>query len=194
MLAVPLSGLVEAKLGEVVGQHRLVLLLEYACVFAESVLAVVIAVLADLVDEEQRQHLDALREQLALLLQVGADDLTDLDAPLRLLGHVLGDLTGADDRSVAQLDDVAVSIDIPNEQPLVRLDAAGDVVQVHALAQPFHLPLDALSGLHLQLDPRLREVRALADLQPIHIQVGGAAGQVLDRDAAHRDLLLSFWL
>ncbi len=57
-------------------------------VVAEGVLALVVAVLGDLVDEEQRQHLDALREELALLVQVRADDLADLDAPLRVLGHV----------------------------------------------------------------------------------------------------------
>ena len=62
---------------------RYVLLLEDARVVAEGVLAVVVAVLGDLVDEEQRQDLDALREKLALLVEVRADDFADLDAPLR---------------------------------------------------------------------------------------------------------------
>ena len=46
-----------------------------------------------------------------------------------------------------------------------------------------------IRGPHLQFDACLREVRALADLQSVHVQVGGAACKVLDRDAAHRDLL-----
>ena len=53
MLAVPLGGLVEVELAEVVGEHRLVLLLEHPRVLAEGVLALVVAVLGDLVDEEQ---------------------------------------------------------------------------------------------------------------------------------------------
>jgi hypothetical protein len=76
-----------------------------------------------------------------------------------------------------------------NEQALVRLDAAGDVVQVHALAEPLDLPLDALCGLHLELDASLRKVCALADLESVHVEVGGAASQVLHGDAAHGDLL-----
>jgi len=53
VLAVPLGGLVEVELGEVVGQQHLVLLLEHARVLAEGVFPVVVAVLGDLVDEEQ---------------------------------------------------------------------------------------------------------------------------------------------
>ena len=49
------------------------------------------------------------------------------------LGHVtVGELTGDDDIAVAQLDDVAVGVDVGDEQALVGLDAAGDVVQVGA--------------------------------------------------------------
>ena len=68
---------------------------------AEGVLTLVVAVLGDLVDEEQRQCLNALCEQLALFVEVGADDLADLDASLLVLGHVLGDFTGSDDVAVA---------------------------------------------------------------------------------------------
>lgn len=120
---------------------------------------------------------------------MGTDDLADLDATLLIFCHILGYLTRADDVAVAQLDDVAVGVHFPDEQALVRLDAAGNVVQVHTLTQALHLPFDALGGLHLQLDPGLREVRALADLQPVNVEVGGAASEVLDRDTTHGNLL-----
>ena len=194
MLAVPLGGLVEVELAEVVGQHSLVLLLEDARVLAERVLPAVVSVLGDLVDEEERQRLDALREQFTLFIEVSADDLAYLDAPLLVLGHVLGDLARTDDVAVAQLDDIAIGIDVPDEQALVRLDAAGDVVQVHALAQPLHLTLDAQGGLHLQLDACLRAVRALADLQPVHIQVGGVPARCLTAMPRTAIFLTSFWL
>ena len=58
----------------------------------------------------------------------------------------------------------------------------------------FTCRLMPLRGLHLQLDPRFREVRALADLQPVHVQVGGAAGQVLDVMPRTAIFLTSFWL
>ena len=65
---------------------------------------------------------------------MGADDLADLDAALGLLGHVaVGELPGDDDVAVAQLDDVAVGVDVGDDEALVRLDAAGEVVQVRAL-------------------------------------------------------------
>ena len=38
---------------------------------------------------------------------MGANDLANLDATLLVLSHVLGDLAGADDVAVAELDDVA---------------------------------------------------------------------------------------
>lgn len=53
MLAVLLRSLVEVELAKVVRKHGIVLFLEHAGVFAEGVLAVVVAVLGDFVDEEQ---------------------------------------------------------------------------------------------------------------------------------------------
>jgi hypothetical protein len=129
------------------------------------------------------------REQLALLVEVGADDLADLDAPLLVLGHVLGHFAGADDVAVAQLDDVAVRVDVSDEQTLVRLDAAGEVVQVHALAQPLDLPPDARAVCTSSSTRALGKSAPFADLESVDVQVCRAAGQVLDGDAAHGDLL-----
>jgi hypothetical protein len=44
---------------------------------------------------------------------VRADDFADLDAPLGFLGHVaVGELTGDYDIAVAELDHVAVGVDV----------------------------------------------------------------------------------
>ena len=56
---------------------------------------VVVAVLGDLVDEEQRQHLDALGEERLLLLEVRLDRLADLDAADGRFVDVAGRLAGA---------------------------------------------------------------------------------------------------
>ena len=65
-------------------------------------------------------------------------------------------------------------------------------MQVRPLAQPLHLALDPIRSLHLKFNARPREVRALANLKPVHVEVGAAACQVFDRDAAHGDLLHEF--
>mgnify|MGYP001565684970 CR=1 FL=1 len=61
--------------------EKLILLLEHAGVFALFVGLGIVAVLHHLVDEEERQHLDALGEELLLLVEVRLDRLADLDAP-----------------------------------------------------------------------------------------------------------------
>ncbi|MGO9502626.1 MAG: hypothetical protein ACLPUO_13860 [Streptosporangiaceae bacterium] len=113
ILLVGRDGGVEFQLPDDLLGDRRVLLLEDAGVVAEGVFAVVVAVLGDLVDEEQRKDLDVLREELALLVEVRADDFADLDAPLGFLGHVaVGELTGDYDIAVAELDHVAVGVDV----------------------------------------------------------------------------------
>ena len=181
---------IERQLAEhLIGKLR-VLLLENPGVVAQRVVTCVIAVLRHLVDEEQRQHLDALREELALLIEMGADHLADLDAALGLLGHVpVGELAGHDDVAVAQLDHVTVGIDVSDEQPLVRLDPAGHVVQVRASVEPLYLTHDrAALGLHLQLHTRPR-TRALGDLDRVEVQVRRRPGEALHGDAPYSDLL-----
>ena len=137
VVLVRVGRVVEVELAEAFRRRRVVLLLEDAGVVAERVLAVVVAVLRDLVDEEQRQHLDALREELALLVEVGADDLADLDAALRLLGDVRSASCPATiDVAVAELDDVrGWRRSSVTTRSLVCLDAAGEVVEVRALCR-----------------------------------------------------------
>src|SRR5574344_734487 len=50
-------------------------------------------VICNLVDEEERQHLNALREELTLLVEVSLDRLTDLNATKLLLRDVSDDLS-----------------------------------------------------------------------------------------------------
>ena len=68
--------------------RRLVLLLEHLAVAHRLVAVGVgnVTVLGHLVDEEERQTLDATEEQRRLLLQVALDRLADLDAPDVVLG------------------------------------------------------------------------------------------------------------
>ena len=188
MLAILRGVLVEGQRRQLLGYLRLVLLDEDAGVVAEGVLAVIVAVLGHLVDEEQREHLDPLGEQLALLVDVGADHLPDLDAPLRVVGHVRGHLPGGDEVAVAQLHDVANRIDVGDDQIAVGLEPTRDVVQPRSCVQPLGLALDASCGLHFHLDP-CPGFGALGDLDRVQVEVSGASGQAFDRDAPHGDLL-----
>ena len=70
----------------------------------------------------------------------------------------------------------------------VRLDARGQVVQIRALLNALDLSLDAALRLDFQLDAGDR-LCALLDFDRVEVQIGGAAGEALHRDAAHRDLL-----
>ena len=164
---------VDGEFAEHLVTNRGVLLLEHPRIVAESVLTAVVAVLGDLVDEEQREHLDALAEQLAFLVQMGTNDLTNLDAPLGLLGDVpVGQLPCRDHIAAAQLDHVAVRVDLGDEQSPVGLDPVRDIVKVRAHVETLDLPPDARCRLHLALDPRTR-FGALRDLDGVQVQVGG---------------------
>ena len=61
-------------------QMLVVLFLENAGVLALFVVCAIVAVLGHLVDEEQRQYLDALLEQPLLLVEVCLDGLANLQA------------------------------------------------------------------------------------------------------------------
>ena len=153
-----------------------VLFLESAGVIAKRVFPVVVAVLGHLINEEQRQHLDALREQFALLVKVGAYHLPDLDATLGFLGDVaIRKLPDGHDVTVAQLNHVTVGVDLGDEQSPVRLDAARDVVQVRPDVESLDLPLDrSRLRLHLQLETRPWFV-SLGDLDGVQVQVSGGS-------------------
>ena len=70
VVLVGLRGRVERQLAEHASHRLRVLLFEPAGVVAEGVLTLVVAVLGNLVDEEQRQDLDPLGVELAFLVEV----------------------------------------------------------------------------------------------------------------------------
>ena len=72
--------------------NRVVLLLEDPLVLAFLIRLVIVLVLLHLVNEEKAQGLDALVEQILLLLKVAPDGLPDLDAPDLVLAEVIRNL------------------------------------------------------------------------------------------------------
>ena len=185
--------LVEGQLAKDLVANQRVLLLEHPRVLAERVFSGVVTVLRHLVDEEQGQHLDTLAEEFPFLVQVGTDDLPDLDAALGVLRDVaIGELTGEDNVAIAQLDHVAVRIDVDHDEgPAVGpvgLQPVRQIMKVRALLHPLDLPLDPRLGLDLDLNTGPRR-HSLCDLHRFQIQVGGRPGQALHCDAPHGNLL-----
>ena len=72
--------------------NRIVLLFEDPLVLTFLIRLVVVLVLLHLVNEEKAQGLDALMEEILLLLKVAPDGLADLDAPDLILAEVIRDL------------------------------------------------------------------------------------------------------
>ena len=116
--------------------------------------------------------------------------LPDLNAALGFFGDVtVGELSSDDDITVAEFDDVAVGVDVGDEEALVRLDAIGDVMQVGTHIKALDLARDRPTfGLYLDLHAG-PWFCALGDLDGIEVEVGRRAGQSLHGDASHRDLL-----
>ena len=100
---------------------QVVFLFEDAGVLALLVSLRVVAVLGHLVDEVQRQHLDALLEQGLLLVEVGLDRLANLNAAQRGLGHVARRITHRQLHPVGEAQGVGVRIDVRHDEAVAVL-------------------------------------------------------------------------
>ena len=179
---------VDRKLREVLALQQLVLFLENPRVLTVSVGLVIVPVLHHFVDEEQRQDLDALCEQLLFLVQVRLDRLTDLDAADVALGDVAVRLTGAQHFATREFDRVVHGVDLADREAAILVHLARLHEQVIAELEPPKLALDlARLQLHLHLDPRHGGL--LRDFDAFEVEIGVGAGQPAGLDAAHRDLL-----
>ena len=140
-----------------------VLLLKDSAVLAQALLSVVIvdAVLGDLIDKEERQALDAAREQHLLLLQMAFDGLTDLHAAHIASGGVAVNVATAELDAVEELDiaqlGVAVRNDLGHGEPVtVRLELARRRIDVVLLVEALRTFGDGPRGIELiELDDRL---------------------------------------
>ena len=108
---IPLIRRVEQR--HVVVQDGTILLLEHRTVFAQhlSTVFIVPSVLCHLVDEEQREALDAPVKELFLFLEVGEDRFPDLDAAHVLLGHIAHHVASLDDFAVGKGHGIAQRVD-----------------------------------------------------------------------------------
>ena len=168
------------------------LLFEHLPVFAQPLVSVVIVltVLGDLVDEEQGEDLDTLGEQLALLVKMGQDGLSDLDAALPGFGDITDSLSRIEDSAIAQGDSVRETIDVRDEQALVRFDVIGCLIQVVLLAEDMGLVADSGGMAHEDLHPR--SGCCLPGIDPFQIDVPLGPRQVVDPHALHAYLLHEF--
>ena len=92
---------------------------------------VVLLVLCNLVDEEQRQNLDALMEKLTLSLQVRKNRFADLNASELVFADLADHITGKDFDAVQELHRVVASVyRFHHKADFVLVQIAGIVVKI----------------------------------------------------------------
>ena len=92
---------------------------------------VVLLVLCNFVDEEQRQDLDALMEKLTLPLQVRKNRLTDLNAAKLVFADLTDHISGKDFDAIQELHRVIASVDrFHHKADFVLIQITGIVVKI----------------------------------------------------------------
>ena len=92
---------------------------------------VVLLVLCNLVDEEQRQNLDSLMEKLTLPLQVGKNRFADLNAAKLVLADLANHVSGKDFDAVQKLHGVVPPVNrLDHKANFVFVQIAGIVIEV----------------------------------------------------------------
>ena len=154
-------------------------------------LAFVVPVVGDVIDEKQREHLDALGPQQQLFVQVLGDGAAD---HLALYGKVLhvapGLAAGLQFDFLArylQLHDALAVDDFDGAHPAVGVHvAARGLVQLFAIVDPHFLALDPVRGS--DIEHHSRRYAAALGLDPHQPHVGLVV-RGLDRRRRHLDLL-----
>ena len=92
---------------------------------------IILLVLRHLVDEEQRQNLDALMEKLTLPLQVRKNRFADLNAAELVFTDLADHISGKDFDAVQELHRVVASVDsLDHKADLVLIQTAGIIIEV----------------------------------------------------------------
>ena len=113
------------------GQLLVVLFLKHLGVLAIALARLVIAaVLADGINEEPRQHLDALRKQGLLFLEVGFDGLADLDTAQCGFADIACRFPRHQLMPIGEAHGVGQGIDVGHHEAPVLLQATRQIEQV----------------------------------------------------------------
>ena len=123
-------------------------------------------VIGDLVDEEQRQHLDPALKKFPFPLEVGDDRLADLQPPDIFVGLVdAAGVTGIEFYAVDEFHGVVAPVDaLYYIAVTVSLNAVGlaivlrQLVNVVAFVEPPHFAPDLVLAAHLEFQHRLRRL------------------------------------
>ena len=130
---------------------------------------VVLLVLCNLVDEEQRQNFDALMEKLTLPLQVRKNRFADLNASELVFADLTDHISGKDFDTVQELYGVVASVDrLDHKADLVLVKIAGIVIEIVADAHRYVLLANALRTLAVKLNGSSR-VLLLRDVDAFQI-------------------------
>ena len=146
------------------------------------------AVVGHAIDEEEAQHLDALRSQPELLVEVLVDGLADLQALVLVLVDLADGLAEPHDRLGAGEADVLLAlgaVDVLDDVAVVDVPAAGELHQVDARLDLLLLPLDLARPDGVVLDVG-GDALLVVDADQPDVGLVVAVG---DRDARHLDLL-----
>ena len=116
--------------------------LRVLAVASRVIIAVIAAVFGNLVNEKQTQHLDPARIQFPLPLDVGADRLTNLNAPLeRYQLLVAADLPGINFQTVQEGHRIIAAVNSVWQNPIAVCifgQTIGEVIQIITAIDLFH--------------------------------------------------------
>ena len=149
--------------------------------------AFILTIFTDLIDEEQRQHLDAFAEKLLLLFEVRLDCLANLQPTKHGIRHVPARIAHGQRNAIGKTQRPVVGVHVGNHVALVLVQLAGLGVQVVTFRQQTQLPGDPILLPDLHLDPSLRGL-VRRNLNRLEVQIGARAGLTLHANSADANL------
>ena len=131
-----------------------VLFLEHLAVFAQLLVAIfiILAVLGDLVDEEQGERFDAHVEVLLFLFKMGKNRLTDLDAAHTTIGFIVDHIASMKNFPIGEGHRATQRVDFRNGIATVLLHALRNMIQIIFHAQNTGFSVDGLTIPDFHLD------------------------------------------
>ena len=190
---------IERQLVHVLFDAAVVLLLEDLAVAHRELVPVLVvgAIAGDFVDEEEREALDAAREERLLLLEVTPDGLADLHAAHVVLSGVAVDLALVDDLAVKEAHAGGLPLHVRNDavggdyevavglEPGLTACLVEGVSHIEASNDLAHRPISGEALVFYHSNGRF----TVAYQHVLQVEIAVGAAHVLELEALHLDAL-----
>ena len=188
--AFQIPGIIGIQQGQIFCQNFFVLFLKYLPVFRVDFRAVfvIFPVVFHLVNEKQRQSLDAAGVEFALLLKVRADGLTNLYPAYVLFADIAENFSGVDLDTVCKCKNTFNRINIVDMISLILLHSFGKRVEVIINTYNTGFTIDGLIISDLEFQPGHRRfIRRNDNILKEEISI--SSSQIFDVKSLYLDFL-----